>query len=690
MNMLSSYRFRVAGAVVVACVMLLSTALAGNLVPSRESDQVVHPKSVPGRHVLDTDWTQLRYVKTTDFGVTWTPLTQAGDISALAADSTQVGDFSAIVTNGNELCYALYMAGPPAGIYAVPGPTFVPVLAIPEGAHNFHDVAGEVPGSGLWADIGKTPNGDLFIITWSLVIAGTDTTEAAFIGAKSTDNGATWGNSFVIAAAPAIPKSAEYPHISQMNTADRCHMVFQDATFHQYAIWFPTAGAAGTVVDLGAGTGSNVSYYIGSCTPIACDPDATPPEVYICWRGIGTGTGGAAVYHSENNGSTYSGSQATTFATRYPSVAMRHADLTPFVVSNLGVPAGEYTHKAWFAYDGNGYNGGGWTVPDTSWAIAPAPYVNPRPLFYVNQQYWWDGTHGVGSNNLWGARTPEGLYSEYTSNGGTTWSTPAQRWEYHADGINAATTANCELVGGSNGVAYIITAAALGITDTIPPEMQVMSVSNPTTAGPFVVSAFITDPLGIINVSSATANAPLIIWWNNKVDAGAISYVEFDSAHYGAGGFAVGNGVYFFTLPDTNHDGTHFATGDTVRFVIEAGDGNLNYGDTFENWIIIGTGWLGTSDPIVPVAGKFELRGNYPNPFNPTTSIIFNLPADYRVTLKVFNTLGQEVSTLADNALMNRGDHTIAFDASRLPSGVYFYALSAGPYSAARKMVLLK
>lgn len=90
---------------------------------------------------------------------------------------------------------------------------------------------------------------------------------------------------------------------------------------------------------------------------------------------------------------------------------------------------------------------------------------------------------------------------------------------------------------------------------------------------------------------------------------------------------------------------------------------------------------------IAPV--QFELSQNYPNPFNPNTTIKFSIPQSSNVSLKVFNALGQEVSTLV-NQNMEAGSHTINFDATQLNSGIYFYRLEAGMFNEVRKMTLLK
>jgi hypothetical protein len=80
---------------------------------------------------------------------------------------------------------------------------------------------------------------------------------------------------------------------------------------------------------------------------------------------------------------------------------------------------------------------------------------------------------------------------------------------------------------------------------------------------------------------------------------------------------------------------------------------------------------------------------NYPNPFNPTTTISYQIPTDGHVTIKVFDILGRDVRTLVDE-FKPAGSYTVQFDASRLASGIYFYSIHAGQYTALKKMLLLK
>lgn len=84
-----------------------------------------------------------------------------------------------------------------------------------------------------------------------------------------------------------------------------------------------------------------------------------------------------------------------------------------------------------------------------------------------------------------------------------------------------------------------------------------------------------------------------------------------------------------------------------------------------------------------------RLFHNYPNPFNPTTTIRFSLQKREHVTLKVFNVLGQEVAALI-NGPMNTGEHKIVFDSRTLPSGVHIYQLEAGGSIQEKRMSIVK
>ena len=108
---------------------------------------------------------------------------------------------------------------------------------------------------------------------------------------------------------------------------------------------------------------------------------------------------------------------------------------------------------------------------------------------------------------------------------------------------------------------------------------------------------------------------------------------------------------------------------------------------TFE-FIYEGTG---ASNNLVSVT---ELKGNYPNPFNPTTTIGFSINDPGRVTLTIYNMKGQMVKTLVD-ANMVRDNHTVIWNGtdnnnSKVTSGIYFYKMITERYTSTKKMILMK
>ena len=127
---------------------------------------------------------------------------------------------------------------------------------------------------------------------------------------------------------------------------------------------------------------------------------------------------------------------------------------------------------------------------------------------------------------------------------------------------------------------------------------------------------------------------------------------------------------------DTLAVGNHAVVGEVIRY-----------------WIS-DTAWIKVS-PETEVRGiesnlrYYFLGDNYPNPFNPSTIISYQLPATTLVTLKVYDVLGREVATVV-NERQSPGTYSVIFNAANLPSGVYFYKLEAGTFSETKKLTLLK
>ena len=154
--------------------------------------------------------------------------------------------------------------------------------------------------------------------------------------------------------------------------------------------------------------------------------------------------------------------------------------------------------------------------------------------------------------------------------------------------------------------------------------------------------------------------------WPIPID---LSYTDADLLTAGLGGFPVGDLGWF---------PTQLATWKAQR------GAELGYIDS----VLTGRIVLAVHSTQALPQG-FQLEQNYPNPFNPTTTIGYQLPKVSRVSLKVYDLLGREVATLVDGR-QSAGSHVVGFNADELPSGVYFYSITADALHQARKMVLVK
>lgn len=127
--------------------------------------------------------------------------------------------------------------------------------------------------------------------------------------------------------------------------------------------------------------------------------------------------------------------------------------------------------------------------------------------------------------------------------------------------------------------------------------------------------------------------------------------------------------------------------GTTVHAAWGESAGSLGLSDIFHSRYPFGNVTSIQDHTVFPTT--FALHQNYPNPFNPSTKIRFTLPRNEFVSLRIFNLMGQEISTLLSES-MSAGAHEIQWNANKLPSGVYFYRLQAGTFTETKKLVLLR
>jgi len=162
----------------------------------------------------------------------------------------------------------------------------------------------------------------------------------------------------------------------------------------------------------------------------------------------------------------------------------------------------------------------------------------------------------------------------------------------------------------------------------------------------------------------------------------------------GAGGANLFAGTYSgaFLSTDNGTTWTAFNTGLPNPHV-----SSLALNDTYIYAGIFGGLWRRPSSETVVsvppsprnVPVQFSLEQNFPNPFNPTTNIKYNLPVNSFVVLKIYDVLGREVETLIHERQF-AGSRSVTFNAKELPSGVYLYRLQAGSYTQTKKLILLR
>ncbi len=201
----------------------------------------------------------------------------------------------------------------------------------------------------------------------------------------------------------------------------------------------------------------------------------------------------------------------------------------------------------------------------------------------------------------------------------------------------------------------------------------------------FATLATLTNLVEIVPVELASFSASL----NNKIvniewsTASELNNRGFeieraiDFKNFSTIGFVDGNGTtseqHFYNYNDNiDLTGTH-----TIHYRLK----QIDFDGTAEYSEVI--------DVLFDMPAEFALNQNYPNPFNPTTMISFKLAKDSYTTLKVYDFLGREVSTLL-NEFKSAGSYNISFDASSLPSGTYYYTLSSEGFTKTNKMILLR
>lgn len=183
-------------------------------------------------------------------------------------------------------------------------------------------------------------------------------------------------------------------------------------------------------------------------------------------------------------------------------------------------------------------------------------------------------------------------------------------------------------------------------------------------------------PVELTSFAANTVNGSVVLNWSTATETNNKGFEierSSDNVTFSTVAFVNGYGTVTetknYTYTDNVSAGTYSYRLKQVDF-----DGTFEYSQTVE---------------VDLTPSEFNLSQNFPNPFNPETKINYSVPTRSYVTITLYNISGSEVRTLA-SGYMEAGTHSVVLNASELPSGVYFYKMTSGNFTAVKKLTLLK
>lgn len=308
----------------------------------------------------------------------------------------------------------------------------------------------------------------------------------------------------------------------------------------------------------------------------------------------------------------------------------------------------------------------------------PITTLELGPLDYITKYYWSVieiTEFGRSSVILWNFTTEQDptlpLYTDFEENG-----FPPAGWSYEFNDENWWYKTIYSSYGeGDSCTVQSFYSAPFGNISSLVTQTFLPTSESDTLSFDY---AYASDPAGSID--------KLIISYS--LDAG-ITWDSLVVLEGGLNGELVTADPIDFFVPDSNEWGT-------LNFPLPSGVNRLKFtgisargNNLFLDKIQLQSSNLtNIEDELHP--SSYSLSQNYPNPFNPSTTIKYSLPEEGFVTLKIYNALGEEVKTLV-NEIKDGGTYSIRFDASELPSGIYFYRVKAGNnFYKTKKMILMK
>ena len=447
--------------------------------------------------------------------------------------------------------------------------------------------------------------------------------------------------------------------------------------------WFAIENAAGT------GNFSTISLPKNAGT---VDPEVTfdnaRQRVFVQWSGMGGSRADYVVSYSDDFGATWKFADAAGDS----QLCTNGAGLKGQVSGSLDVPvlvAPNGTVSIATTVSGTGAN----SPNDSSDAIGYFKSTNGGETFA------WTTIGEDGDRYIIGSDTLYAFYENFGQMGAVY--DKDSKLNIVVNGylikvVNDSTSANyfCTLYWkeGVTGFKVISNANQMRIA-------EYDSYSYSGNAMGFAYPSIAQDPTG--TTLFAAWSQPRIV--NGKIDTGAGGIANYDlwysaSANGGTSWKAASkipgtNGALFnWTARNLDKSGNDFIAHilyiqDTTVGCFVFGEGARSLAPTvYENFKFNATTGVGDENRV---AKNFALEQNYPNPFNPSTKINYSIAKSSKVTLSIYNVMGQEVAQLV-NGVQDAGNHSINFDGSKLSSGVYLYKLTAGSFQEIKKMVLMK
>jgi hypothetical protein len=338
-------------------------------------------------------------------------------------------------------------------------------------------------------------------------------------------------------------------------------------------------------------------------------------------------------------------------------------------------------NTCWFGTGGNtGATAGNRVYKSVNGADGPWTFGTTTVQFPGSIAF--SSTSGTGFAGFWSNAT---TYNK-TTDGGATWT--AQTSTYQTNGLDyvpgtswcwAATSAGIYMTT-NNGTTWT---ANTGATGTI---YSVKFYNNSDvglaggTSGALYKSNLPPVPVEFTSFTAAQIGNVVNLNWATATEINNYGFEiqrSLDKGDFITVGFKNGNGTTTQPQQYQFSDNINDINATSISYRLK----QIDFGGRFEYSKVVNI------DNIAPTS--LSLSQNFPNPFNPSTAITFSVPSDQFVSLKVYNSLGQEVSTLVNN-VVKAGTHTVNFNGADLMSGIYYYTFKAGSFVQTNKMSLLK